>query len=240
MAESKGKKEALQTIDIQGKPYVMVHERLRYFRENYKDYALLSEIISVGDGGVVFKATILNEEQVPKATGFAMEKQDGTFINKTSHVENAETSAWGRALANFGIGIDESVASADEVANAVGSQKHPMTEKLNRKPADHVSGDDAKVTSDTTKTDIDLIKDMWDTIEEKTGPDVADSVILECSSFTAKDGKEVKGFESFDKLKTRAEAQGKKDISKWVKSIKHAMEKRPELKKIVDESEVPF
>ena len=37
------------------------------------------------------------------------------FINKSSYVENCETSAWGRALANFGIGVDSSIASAEEV-----------------------------------------------------------------------------------------------------------------------------
>ena len=45
------------------------------------------------------------------------------YINETSYVENCETSAWGRALGNFGIGIDTSVASADEVVNATNSQK---------------------------------------------------------------------------------------------------------------------
>jgi hypothetical protein len=48
-----------------------------------------------------------------------MEKADSSYINKTSYVENCETSAWGRALANFAIGVDASVASADEVANAI-------------------------------------------------------------------------------------------------------------------------
>lgn len=52
-----------------------------------------------------------------------MEKADSSYINKTSFVENCETSAWGRALANFAIGVDASVASADEVANAIKNQK---------------------------------------------------------------------------------------------------------------------
>ena len=51
----------------------------------------------------------------------------GSFINKTSYVENCETSAWGRALANFGIGLGTSVASADEVANAIENQKSTKT-----------------------------------------------------------------------------------------------------------------
>ena len=53
----------------------------------------------------------------------AEEEKGSTFINKTSYVENCETSAWGRALANFGIGLDTSVASADEVQNAIANQE---------------------------------------------------------------------------------------------------------------------
>jgi len=49
----------------------------------------------------------------------------------SSYIENCETSAWGRALANFGIGIDTAVASADEVGNAIKQQQDdtPVTEE---------------------------------------------------------------------------------------------------------------
>ena len=57
------------------------------------------------------------------ATGHASEKDGSSFINKTSALENAETSAVGRALGILGIGIDTSIASAEEVGNAVQNQK---------------------------------------------------------------------------------------------------------------------
>jgi hypothetical protein len=57
------------------------------------------------------------------ATAHAYEKEGSSFINKTSYIENCETSAVGRALGMYGIGIDTSLASADEVANAVTQQK---------------------------------------------------------------------------------------------------------------------
>ena len=57
------------------------------------------------------------------ATGLAQEKENSSFINKTSFVENCETSAWGRALGNLGIGIDTAVASAEEVKNAILNQE---------------------------------------------------------------------------------------------------------------------
>ena len=64
----------------------------------------------------------LDEQDREIATGIAEEVKGSTFINKTSYVENCETSAWGRALANMGIGLDTSVASAEEVQNAIANQ----------------------------------------------------------------------------------------------------------------------
>jgi hypothetical protein len=56
------------------------------------------------------------------ATGYAQEKESSSFINKTSYIENCETSAVGRALGFCGFGIDVSVASYEEVANAINNQ----------------------------------------------------------------------------------------------------------------------
>ena len=107
----------LKTVDIKGKPYVEVNERIKYFRENYQDYSLESELVSNENGVCIVKAIIKNPNGVVKATGYAYEKEGSSFINKTSYIENCETSAWGRALGNFGIGIDTSIASADERAS---------------------------------------------------------------------------------------------------------------------------
>ena len=108
----------MKTIDVKGKPYVEVNERIKHFRANYENWALESEIVSLENGVCVIKATVKNPEGVIKATGYAYEKENSTSINKTSYIENCETSAWGRALGNLGIGIDTSVASAEEVLNA--------------------------------------------------------------------------------------------------------------------------
>lgn len=136
-----GLERALKTVDIKGKAYVTVNERVKYFREHFTGYKLISEIVYQNDAKyltwkekdetkgawksaeICFKASILNEKNDVVATGYAMEKADSSYINKTSYVENCETSAWGRALANFAIGVDASVASADEVANAIKNQK---------------------------------------------------------------------------------------------------------------------
>lgn len=114
----------MKTINIKGREYIEVNERLKAFRTmpEYKGYSLESEIIALENGVITIKAIIKDADGNIKATGLAQEKESSSFINKTSFVENCETSAWGRALGNLGIGIDTSVASAEEVQNAINNQ----------------------------------------------------------------------------------------------------------------------
>ena len=112
-------KTKLKTINIKGKEYVEVSERLKHFRENFKDWALTTEILELDETRCVMRASIFNENDRLIATGIAYEKESSSFINKTSFIENCETSAWGRALGNLGIGIDNAIASASEVKNAI-------------------------------------------------------------------------------------------------------------------------
>lgn len=115
--------KSMQTIDIKGKPYVLVTERVKAFRENYPGYSMATTVVSLTDERVVMCATISDENGKVVANGHAFEKADSSFINKTSYIENCETSAWGRALANLGIGIDSSMCSADELGNALLNQE---------------------------------------------------------------------------------------------------------------------
>lgn len=112
-------------INIHGKQYVLVNERLEAFNEKYKNGAIQTELSYEGDL-VRCKATVTPDATVPVRafTGHAEELRGSTQINRTSAVENCETSAVGRALAMLGIGIIESVASADEVVRAL--QKEGM------------------------------------------------------------------------------------------------------------------
>lgn len=113
----------MESIKIKGKDYVMVNERLKAFREEHPNYPLISEIVNLTEDSCVIKASILNENGQVLATGHAQEDRSSSMINNTSFVENCETSAWGRALGNFGYGIDTSVASANEVAMAIAKQE---------------------------------------------------------------------------------------------------------------------
>jgi len=117
----------LKTINIKGKEYVEVNERLIFFRKNYKNHSLITDVIEKTDDTILIKATVLNENGVAIATGLAEEVKGSTFINKTSYVENCETSAIGRCLGCLGIGIDNSVASYEEVANAIKQQSNTDT-----------------------------------------------------------------------------------------------------------------
>lgn len=115
--------EKLKSIDIKGKEYVLINERVRYFKENYENGKIITELLSDHDGVCTFKASIIINGEVV-STGHSQEKEGSTFINKTSYLENCETSAVGRALGFAGIGIDTSIASFEEVQNAILNQEN--------------------------------------------------------------------------------------------------------------------
>ena len=130
-------KYQFKTTNIKGKSYVEVNERIKFFRQEdqYKGWSLASEIVHLTDEQCVIKATISNTEGAIVASGFAQEDKSSSFINKTSYVENCETSAWGRALANLGIGIDTSIASSNEVSMAIAKQNAPAAKSTKTKAA---------------------------------------------------------------------------------------------------------
>lgn len=112
----------IQTTDIKGKDYAEVNQRIKAFRMLYPTGSITTEMTNNENGVCVFKATVCDETGCVLATGTAYEKENSTFINKTSYIENCETSAIGRALGIAGFGIDTSVASYEEVQNAIANQ----------------------------------------------------------------------------------------------------------------------
>ena len=135
-----------KTTNIKGKEYVEVNERIKFFRqeEKYNGWCLCSEVIHLDENSCVIKATICDENGVTKATGFAQEDKSSSYINKTSYVENCETSAWGRALANLGIGIDTSIASSNEVSMAIAKQNSTPKAPAQETPALKTLTDEVK------------------------------------------------------------------------------------------------
>jgi hypothetical protein len=114
-------------VNIKGKSYVMVNERVKSIRDEDNEYYIDTSIQSISDDQslVIMKATLSDKDGNILSSGHAQEdKSDASsMVNSTSHIENCETSAIGRCLGNYGIGIDGSIASAEEVSDAIINQK---------------------------------------------------------------------------------------------------------------------
>lgn len=123
---------AINKTPIQGKDYAEVNQRIKAFRMLFPAGFITSKIESLENGVVIFVATVgyydENNNAIILGTGTAYEKENSTFINKTSYIENCETSAVGRALGMLALGIDTSVASAEEVQTARLNQNNKATE----------------------------------------------------------------------------------------------------------------
>ena len=114
-----------KTTNIRGKQYVEVNERIKFFRqeEQYKNWGVRTEFPIIDSEQCLCICTITTPDGQIVAQGHAHEEKASSNINKTSYVENCETSAVGRALAFLGIGIDTSIASANEVEDAIAKQQ---------------------------------------------------------------------------------------------------------------------
>lgn len=114
--------EEINTTDIKGKDYASVNERIKAYRKVYPTGAITTEIEEIKDDYVRIRAIVRNENGITIATGTASETLTGDdkkdYINKTSMVENCETSAVGRALGFAGFGVDIAVASAEDMEKA--------------------------------------------------------------------------------------------------------------------------
>lgn len=107
-----------KAINIKGKQYVLVSDRINYFNENYPNGMIRTHLLSAPDADmVVIKAQIIPDLANEKRffTGHSQAKWGQGMVNTTAAMENAETSAIGRALAMMGIGVIDSVASVDEI-----------------------------------------------------------------------------------------------------------------------------
>ena len=165
----------MKTVNIKGKEYVEVNERVKHFIKKYVGWSITTEMLSNADGICVFKATIKDENDRVMATGHAYEKESSSYINKTSFIENCETSAVGRALGFLGIGIDASIASSDEVINAMNNQQEAKKAMPKNQQVKKFSIRDigvAKKQLELAKS-MDELKVIFGTLGEiKTSPEV--------------------------------------------------------------------
>ena len=146
--------ETINTTNIKGKEYAEVNQRIKAFRMLYPNGTIETKLLNNENGICIFKAVVgyLDENQnlIILGTGTAYEKENSTFINKTSYIENCETSAVGRALGMAGFGIDTSVASAEEVNNAIQQQEADKTIDKSKIEALNMSIQKNNISSITT------------------------------------------------------------------------------------------
>lgn len=101
-----------------GKKYTMVSTRVEAFRKAFgMEYGIETEIISYNGDNVIAKAVIKNKDGMIIGSGYAEEIRGTSLVNKTSAVENCETSAVGRALASIGLHGGQ-YASINEIEQA--------------------------------------------------------------------------------------------------------------------------
>lgn len=138
--------EQIRTIKVRGNDYAPAAARVAAFRTICPEGAITTEIVYNDGGMVIIKATVYSERGEILATGHAYEREGSSQINGTSFIENCETSAVGRALGMLAIGSGESLASAEEMANAINQQSmcdakeiqtlEAVCKKLGKDPAD--------------------------------------------------------------------------------------------------------
>ena len=147
----------LPTIDIQGKKYVQVKDRILELHRQNDSFSMTTEILSDDDTKVVMQTRLKIDNRI--FTGMASENKD-----QSSPYENCETSSVGRCIGFYGIGIIESIESSDGMTkyhnNAAGSKEYkskPASEKqisYIKKLCDEAGANhDEYVTTDMTMTD---------------------------------------------------------------------------------------
>lgn len=147
----------LKTTPIKGKDYVEVNQRVNAFRQLMPNGRIDTNILHLDGGICVIKATVYDDDGNLLASGIAEEKESSSYINKTSYVENCETSAVGRALGFLGIGIDGSICSAEELTNAINNQSNAHLKR--EQPTDwenHI-----KIYAEVLASNSDKTADVW-------------------------------------------------------------------------------
>lgn len=137
--------KALKFMDIKGKLYAPVSERVKGFRFIYPNGGIVTKIISQTETDITIRAEVYDERGVLIASAHASENKNTGNINRFSMVENCESSAVGRALGFLSIGVQDGIASAEEVTRAASKREardtfqtcgrcgRPITDAMNSK-----------------------------------------------------------------------------------------------------------
>ena len=131
----------ISPLNLKGKDYAQVADRVTAFRKLFPEGFITTDIISNEGGVVLMKATVgyyrENGTLAVLGTGYAREEQGKGLVNGTSHIENCETSAVGRALGFLGLGLNGGgICSAEELVNAIAAQGQAQSQSQKRTKTD--------------------------------------------------------------------------------------------------------
>jgi len=154
--------------------YETVEVRLEKFIKDYPDFRIATELEVVERDRYIVKAYLFKttNDSLSWATGYAEEKITDRGVNSTSALENCETSAIGRALANAGYAAKGKRPSREEMSKvvaqkplkpAVADVQDYWTTPVN----EYMKVVDAPVTLDKA---LDLVQDILGTGEAQEAP----------------------------------------------------------------------
>jgi hypothetical protein len=201
---------------IHGKEYQTVAYRVKQFRDDpeHKGFSLITEPLKIDIDCVVVKASILDGTGRVLATGHAEEYRSSSQINKTSALENAETSAIGRCLATFGLGGTE-FATADEVAHAISGKPSA--------PAASGQGVKDAAMASLTAARRNVVLDTAVLVQEKLGEGQDFDAYALCESITDPDEKValwgVLSSQHRSRLKAVSQAEKNRGATEWKKEV---------------------
>jgi hypothetical protein len=110
--------------------YETVEDRLIKFWSDHPNGRIATQMVHYDDNKVVFRAEIYfdrDKDQHPISTGYAEEIRGASPVNKTSHLENGETSAIGRGLANCGYATKGARPSREEMEKVMRDTPMPTS-----------------------------------------------------------------------------------------------------------------
>ena len=143
----------IPTVNIKGKKYSTVNERLKHLLQYFPEARFNEEILFHDNERVIVKTELYIGDTI-FSVGTAEDWRNSSFINKTSALENCSSSALGRCLAAFGLSGSE-YASAEELVNALNNQ-NTNTQSTTKK----VSIED-EIKKQTTETKLTALYSNW-------------------------------------------------------------------------------
>jgi hypothetical protein len=164
MAVQQGRQNVLDS-------YVTVAERIAAFYQSYPTGRICTRILEHNEesGFILMRAEVFRstDDAQPSATGHAFEVRGDGYVNRTSYIENAETSAVGRALALLGFEVRRGIASREEMEKAArmpaerpaqAPESKPPEGKPAAKPAPQPAAAESPATEESPNLDDDIIR----------------------------------------------------------------------------------